>query len=219
MITTTDRIYTIWQWCRDAYLQHGNRRLSLPPETDPTKTYQWRYLESLNKRFTEWGLSDKLCKEFIKTAVCYAKERKLLNKGLTIFLQNNILGECYERLRKYADCVTDIVSILRKTKLWIDNQVKESNNDLVALLLKRKRIGSYTNIVCWYQSGHISDTYLSLSRSCGVALAQLETIDKTERKLLPSSYELFTQRTSILKETKTKLDIKYILQDDWRKPC
>lgn len=217
MTTTVDRIYQVWYWCRDAYLRIAGRRLNLPKDTDHTKTYQWRYMEALQRRFEQWEFDDQLCVAFIDVAVRYAKERRLLGKGLSIFLQGNILDECHASLRNQARKDDDVLAILRRTKQWLDQQA--CGGDLVALLSERDGIGAYPNIVRWYDGGQLPEIYLAISRSCGIVTARLAKSHPGERALLPKDARLFLARNAILRGARVKSDVHNILQDDWRRPC
>lgn len=221
---TADNIHAIWDWCRDSYLRIAGRRISLPAGTDPTKTYQWRYMEVLAQKFEEWEFDDPLRKEFIDAAVRYAKERKLLSKGLAIFLQKNLLQECYRSLKERANKDDDALAILRRTKAWLDNQLALAQEhgtceDLAELLTTRDGIGAYPNIIRWFQGGQLPEVYLAISRSCGIALARLSRQRSEERALLPTDARLFLTRTSVLREARVKFEVRNILSDDWRKPC
>jgi len=219
MATTVDRIHLIWCWCCDAYLRIAGRRLSLQKDTDPTKTYQWRFLTALNKKFDEWEFDDALCKAFIDVAVRYAKRRHLLNKGLSIFLQGNLLQECHDELRAQDRKGEDILHILRRTKAWLVQQAVDHDGDIVAALTERCGIGAYPNIVRWYEGGQLPEIYLALSRSCGIVIARLARQHADERALLPKDYRLCLVQNSALSSPCAKFDIKNILQDDWRRSC
>ncbi len=69
----SNRIKEVWLWCTEAYLRCG-RKLSLPEGTDPAKTYQWRYVAAIAKKFEEWDLSDEAAQKFIGIAAQTAKQ-------------------------------------------------------------------------------------------------------------------------------------------------
>lgn len=217
MTTVVDRINLIWHWCRAAYIQFAGRRLSLPKNTDPTKTYQWRYLTALHNKLQQWEFDDNLCKSFIDITVQYAVEHRLLTKGLAIFLQTNLLDECYHRLRAQTAKANDIISIIRSTKDWLAAQT--AGADPVTMLLASTGIGAYPNIVRWHQSGQLPEIFLALSRVCGIAISRLTRTRPTDRVLLPTDIRLFLTRTSILREPENKVEVRKLLRDDWRQSC
>ncbi len=220
MITTADRTSLVWHWCRDAYLRIGGRCLELPKDTDPHKTYQWRYLCALDKKLAEWGFDNDLARAFIDTAVRYAVRRKLLSKGLSIFGQKNLLDECHKELCAASRKQDDVVTILGRTRKWLGDMATEHGiSDLTGLLLRRRAIGSHTNLVRWYQGGDLPEVYLAISRSCGSALVQLATSDKVERSVLPADMRLYLVRTAVLRDALVKFEVRNLLKDDWRKQC
>lgn len=213
MTTTTDRIMTIWQWCHDAYLRRG-RRLSFPKKTDPTKTYQWRYLEALERRLSEWGFDDDLAKRFIDVAAAYASERGLMAKGLAIFFQSNILAVCYRRLQEELVRIDQTLDTIGRAQSFVQQQAGQRS--LQAAMLARASLGAYSNIVQWYQAGHITDLYVALSKSAMASLAQLAKTRPSERLILPAATTLFIVRSSFLRESGVRQKAMNILQDDWR---
>lgn len=216
MTVATEHIEQVWHWCRRAYLRHGIN-LSFPKNTDPTKTYQWRYLSALATRLEEWEFDDRLSVRFVDTVVGYAKRRGLLRKGLSIFQQSNLLRVCYEQLR-IADANEQAnIETVARTRRWLESQRKSLS--LVSLLLQRDTIGAYPNIVKWFQAGMLTPLYLALSRSCGTALLKLERQNETERALLPPASTLLLLRTEFLNCPERKLEIRDVLKDDWRLPC
>src|SRR4051812_10357354 len=127
MITSDDRTNLIWDWCRDAYLRLANKRLSFPKNTDITKTYQWRYLKALERKFVEWEFNDVLCKAFIDVAIINAKKLKLFDKGLSIFLMKDLLSKCYNELTEKAHRNNDVITIISHPKKWLVNELENSN--------------------------------------------------------------------------------------------
>jgi len=217
MTATADRIQTIWHWCCDAYLRRGHR-LSFPRGTDPTKTYQWRYLEALERQFHTWDFDDALCRRFIDIAAAYATERGLIRKGLSIFFQRNLLRVCYDRLRADEDRHASILEALASSHAWLAEHGMGMGRQ-VDTLLERGGLGSYTNLTKWYQAGHITDLYLALSRACGIALARLANADGQERALLPKATKLVLVRAPLVRDPLLKARAREILQDDWRQMC
>lgn len=213
-----ERIYTVWQWCCDAYNIHGNRTLAFPPGTDPTKTYQWRYLTTLQRKFSEWGFSDEMCREFIATAVRYARDRRLLVKGLSIFHQSNIMEVCYDQMTRRASATAAALAAIARAASWLDAQ-RRPQQQSVDRLLERDGLGAFTNLVKWYQAGHLPDQALATIASCQAAVVRLAKINQAERDLLPSTTSLYLIRTSLQQDINTKLRLRSILKDEWRPAC
>lgn len=214
--TSEERIWEIWDLCVSAYLQYG-RKLSFPKHTDPHKTYQWRYIKALVAKIDEWEFDEETTKSFLNIAVRHTKERGLLNKGLAAFHQSNMLQICYDELQKSEDNNNQSISSLKLIRRWMDNTIGDQKP--VPLMLKRRDPDAFCNIVLWYQASKLSPLYLSLSRSCGKAIAKLAKIDPHERLMLPKSTELYRIRTRFLADQTNKQQAQQILENDWRKLC
>ncbi len=210
-------IDTIWQMCTQAYLQIGNRKLAFPAQTDRTKTYQWRFLERLNNKFTEWKFTDALKKEYIEAAVTHAKQYKLLDKGLALLHQSNIMKLCYKHVTDKVQRVENSLDTVIRVRKFLVEQMP--NGITYKGLLHRQSIGSATNLTRWYQAGHLPALFIAISRSCGLAVSELAKSDINERKVLPNDSSLFILRHTFLGEPGIKLKLRSILQDDWRVPC
>lgn len=217
MTIAIDRMRTICQWCFEAYLQHAGRRLGFPKDTDPTKTYQWRYVEALAKRLRDWQFDDELSKKFIEIAIKYAKKHSLLNKGLSIFLQKNLLEVCHKQIVDAHAAGCSVLEQLRRVSSWLRDQAGAA--PLRDVLLARRGMGSYCNLVRWYQSNELPEAYLALSRSCGQAIRRLATARPQERLLLPKDSRLFILNMNLTSDQDVRHQARAILHDDWRQQC
>lgn len=197
------KIHEILDWCKNAYSNQGYK-LQLPRCSDVTKTYQWRYVTALSKQIDSLGLDESTSQRFIEEVACYAKERNLLHKGLSILMQSNILKEVYVRLSLKDQQNNAIIDVIKANHAFIT-----ANQEL----LKRSHPDDYRNIVRWYLSKKISEQYLAISRKCTKALNKLAAIDQEERLLLPSSSNLVVTRMRLRPHTD---QLKSILNEDWR---
>jgi len=198
----------VWLWCSDAYLRHGIK-LRLPECSDHTKTYQWRYIKSLTKKFNEWEFNTGTCLKFIEIAVKYAKELKVLNKGLSIFHQSNMLNICYKKLTESTDIDGNMTS-----RLISGHNVLAGVKDKQGFLLKRQDSLSFRNITNYYMSRLICSEYLALSKSANKALRTLASNDPQERQLLPSDAALYLLRIRILNQHSNLDIVKDIVNEE-----
>lgn len=211
-----DRIWEIWQWCSESYLQHG-KKIQFPKHTDPKKTYQWRYARALANKLDSWGFDEETSKSFIDIAIKYAKDHGMLNKGMAALHQENMLQICYDKLKNEENSNDQNIRSLSNIKSWLDKQTGQKT--LLKTLLKRRDRESFCNLTYWYEASKISPLYLSLSRSCGLALAKLDEQRPDERIILPSTSSLCGIRTSFLKDNSNRTQARRIFGDDWRKLC
>jgi hypothetical protein len=216
-MTTTiyaDRTSDIWKWCQAAYSEQGVN-LKFPKGTDPRKTYQWRFAAKLAQKTSEWGLDENTTKQFIRTAISYAKRRGLLHKGLSIFCQANMLEECYKQLLAEDHAVQDTAEILRQTRRFL----AMSGETLTRQLLRRSHPDAPANITIWFEAGELPAVYMALSMACTAALAKLAISDPDERQRLPKRAELLLLASNLAADVQLKWTAKAILEDDWRPPC
>lgn len=207
---TPERVQAVLGWCSQAYLRHGHA-LKFPERTDPKKTYNWRYLTAIAKKFDEWEFDDATAEKFVNIAVDYAAERKLASKGLAVLHQANLLAECYKRLKLAADDSNHYLAALEADVAWL------RRNDLctVSKLLRRKNLDSYSALTDAYLRGKLSDITFALSKACYFASIELSKIDPVEHRMLPKYTDLYLLRKKFCKEHDV-VRAKEILGNDWR---
>jgi hypothetical protein len=213
--TDSRRVATIWLWCRDAFAEYGHK-LTFPKGTDPRKTYQWRYAENLTAKFKQWEFDDQTIKFFIRCAVEYAKNNGLLRKGMSVLCQKNLLQVCYNDIESKCASEKSMLSSIEFSNTFLDNQA--GNLSRHQILLGRGTKLDLFNIVRWHGDGTLSRLFLSMSRSCTIALEDVAVIEPNQRLLLPSRAELFCDR-SALEKSHNKSKFEQILGNDWRQLC
>jgi hypothetical protein len=202
-----------WKWCQEAFAQHGIK-LTFPKNTNPQKTYQWRYVTKLACKLDEWGLDRSTAKAFINFTVGYVKEKKLLHKGMSVFFQDNMMDVCYDRMRKHSSNACSKIARFQKVHEFIITRCH--NKSEVAVLLSRKSFDKMRNIVVWHRAGDITTQYLALSTACTEALSKLALVAPDERGLLPTESELYCLAIRCSRDDDFRSKAKTILGNDWR---
>ena len=208
IITDLVQEQDVWVWCSDAYIRNGIR-LKLPKCADHTKTYQWRYIKSMTHKFNEWGFNTDTCKKFIDIAVDYAKDLKVLEKGLSVLHQKNMLNICYDKLQRSSGVEDNVTCRLELSK----KNINAVNGDIMTFLLKRNDSMSFRNITNWYMSQMICKEYLAISKSAIRTLQAISSIDKDERAFMPSDAALYLLRIRIMDTYKDSSIVNDILKD------
>ena len=217
MIIESDlQVLTVWNWCRKAYEDNGVK-IRFPKDTDPKKTYQWRYISKLHERFVEWQFDEETSKEFISIVIYRAKQRNLLSKGLAAFHQSNMLDICYDILTKKLAVKNREHELLTSMKKWFDMQVGQSDVEN-ALLNKSGGRNSLSTICMWYQANKVNELFLSLSKSCNKAVFKLQS-SNIDSAMLPSIEDLFLTREKFLADSENVDFTSKLFKGDWRKPC
>lgn len=206
---------TVWEWCSQAYLQHGFR-LTFPAKTDPTKTYQWRYARAIALKFAEWDFDEATSCQFISIAIRHCHEAGVLRKGLAALHQSNLLQVCYDKLQKQANTNQQCAHSIEHIHKWLMNK---SDGDLLQSLLYRRDPDEFCNLVKWVQASRVSRLYLALSKTCGIALARLARTHPDEREILPKTTKLYMLRVEFTEDASNVNRVKRILGPDWRELC
>ena len=202
-----------WKWCQEAFAKHGIK-LAFPKNTNPQKTYQWRYVTRLTYKIDEWGLDKQTARAFINFAVSYVKEKRLLHKGLSVFFQNNMMDICYSRMQQHSANACNRIERFRTAHKFIETRC--GNRSEVAVLLSRESFDKMRNVVRWYKSGDIPITYLATSVACTEALTRLVVVAPDERSLLPSESELYCAAIDFSRDEDLRSQARTILGKDWR---
>lgn len=212
----TSRVHQVWEWCCSSYAKVGYI-LRFPKNTDPQKTYQWRYAARLAKQLDEWDFDDKTCQVFIDHVAAYSKEKRLLRKGLAAFSQTNILQICYDRLEKFHQRSESVITTLARTNHFLSQQSKSCSFE--QCLLHRDSPDAFFNVVDWYDIGKLPTVYIALSKSCMSALSKIARIDPDQRKMLPTRSKLFIARQNFVENSMEIGPAKAALGNDWRELC
>ena len=206
-----NEIWKVWQWCSDTYLQYGIK-IAFPANTEPKKTYQWRYASGIVKKFREWEFEEDTAKMFIQIAVVQAKRKGILKKGLAALHQNNLLDMCYKIVIKQNKEQVSIVDSLTTMKKFYDTKI--GSKEPLEVLLHRASPRALTNITQWYQSNLISDLFIALSKNCCRAVVKL---DKTiDTQLLPEQTSLYMLRQDFISDEGNSQKALRIFCNDWR---
>jgi hypothetical protein len=210
------RAAQVWNWCYSSFSKVGHI-LRFPKHTDPQKTYQWRYVTKLAQTLEEWDFDDDTSQVFIDHVAAYAKEKRLLNKGLSICFQSNILQVCHDRLSVSDKRAKSGSCLLEQTKAFLDNhRIKGS---ILKGLLDRSTPDAFFNIVTWYDAGEIPKLFMALSKSCTNALSKIGKVDQDQRSMLPTRSELFILASDFASNPQNRKQAEEILGKDWREMC
>jgi len=200
---STDRVLQTFKVLQREMKKSG-KRISLPRNTAPEKTYQYRAISKFLNRVDEWGLDAATTAILIQAVVEYGRRYGLLRKGAMILNMENILKICYNKLDSELTTMNDLV----------DN-VKRANVVMKAIsadeLLKPIRLGGYSKLFCLIDTGDVDSVYLALSTK---SFGALQKVSRMEREQLPSNIDLFRIRNKILRDRDIALEIKEILQED-----
>jgi hypothetical protein len=201
----------VWNWCVNSYYRHGVN-LRFPANTDCTKTYQWRYVTALSRKFDQWGFDEAEKERFIDLVAGYCQDHGLLRKGLSVLHQQNLLDSCYKQMQQQHGLAASAADVLASSERWISEHVLAGSR--TQQLLQRSRFNGYCQLTIWHNAQKLSELYLALSRSCGKALNMLNVSHPHERQQLPSAGRLWILRTSFCKDIGNVASARQIMAGD-----
>jgi len=178
------RVFTVYSWFQSEMRRVG-RKIKFPKCSDKTKTYQFRWTKSFVKKCIELGLDDKIIHILIADIVNYAKSKRLLDRGTQILCMGNITDVCCKGLQDLADDEASLIEELWSCRTFLRDRV--SDKDTLVHKLVESETGGCSNLLYWYNLGHLTEVFMALSNSCNQALAKLSEGEKEE---LPSSFKL-----------------------------
>ena len=195
------RIFGFFKYCENKFSEVGFR-ISFPKDTDPKKTYKWRYLEHFVRKVDEWEISDDTACQIIGAMVDHAANKKQLKKGLSLLASDQILEIGYKSIRRKQVDSKNLVETIKKDVQTVHGQDPLGKTAPRAL----------PNVVKWHIQNKVSDLYLTVSKSCRRAISEL---DEVERDMLPSGKEFLLLRRDALSSIPIKHQIKWAMGDDW----
>jgi hypothetical protein len=196
------KVWKLFKYCKESFGKAGIN-ISFPKNTDPRKTYKWRYLENFSNKIDNWNVSDDTITQLIDSMVAQAKKRGHINKGLALLTSDQILEDSLKIIENSDELDRLTVNrIKQECALILD----------LNLLAKNKHHG-LPLIIRLYIQNKISDVLLALSQKCHNAMIQLDNI---ERAMLPNGKKLIMLRMNVNKNPRIRNELKNILQSDWR---
>ena len=198
----------IYKWFQRA-MSNAGRKISLPTNTPPEKTYQYRAVAKFAKQVDEWGLSEPVACALVNAVVRYGKQQDLLNKGASLLNMKSVLKICHDLLREEITRNEVLLESLRYSKNFIQKSV--AGAEVVECLVTKEKRGGFTNFTRWYRSGDLSSSFISLSKSCRKALNLLPFDERGE---FPTDTLLLKNRIRLLSDRELYKAIKEIMGDD-----
>lgn len=185
----------------------GNKSI-LPKNTNPQKTYQWRYATKFVDLIKEYNIDWKTAQLIIIYAVNYIKEKEknsLKTKGLWILTRKDLIDIAYKKALEIDNKDNKIIDNIKNSYSFSKNNNFEFG---------KSENGNLPNIIKWYDNKNICVQYIALSNSCNETIKKLDDID---RSLLPSNDELTMIRINYFLDKENLNKIKVIMPSDFIK--
>jgi hypothetical protein len=164
------------------------KMISFPKNTDPRKTYSWRYVLNFVKKFDENELPNESMTMVIGAIIKHANERGMIDRGFAILGHGDLLSIIHQKLAHDVNEEHDILMLVSKSHEFLTQQ------DKGALTNYSTRNG-FANITRWYESGHLDINHIAISKICR---RSLNAIKSHERGLFPDTKSLYKLRLKLI---------------------
>lgn len=205
------RVLKLFKYCQTSFGK-GGVRVTFPRNTDPMKTYKWRYMEKFLEKVDQWGVSDTTAYQIVDAMVQHAKRNGHLKaKGMAILESDAILEIGYRSIEKIHQRVDGVLARIKHDKRLIDDLADPGE------LLRRDFPGASPNIVRWFIQGKISLIYICISKKCLMAIKKLSSDDRA--LIIQKTQQIVDVRELCTRDVMTKVRIKQIMGTDWALSC
>lgn len=209
--TRDERINQAYSIVRRELLKY-RRHISFPKNTDPRKTYSWRYLEKFVDRVDSLELSDLSLETIISALVREAAETRTLQRGMAVLDNKNMLLICQTKLESEVQSENAEIRAVSESHAFVLGSVGERNDLSVhKVLTERTSRFAYANITRWFEANQLAAGYIAVSRSCKKALG---TLPKHELELFPAATKLMRLRLTMTCNNATLMRLRTILGND-----
>lgn len=202
------RVDRVFRLLRRSMGRHG-RNVGFPNNTDPRKTYSWRYLQNFVERMDVMGLDETVYQPMIDAIVKYAHDHKLLSRGVAVLAKQEILDLCRAKLETEVEERVAILRNVSGSHEFLLEKAKGSN--ILDVLIKRPNRYAYSNIIGWLDAGSLSLAYIAVSKTCRRAMRSLQP-DELNR--LPSRTELHKMRLMLISDSMLLPELRRLLGND-----
>lgn len=163
---------------------------------DITNTYHYRWFNSFLDKCYGNDMNLEETKEVIKSVIVYAKEKRILDKGVSLISRSDIIEICLKRVEDDLKQTENSIAVIEKKF----NELKKIDNLVRHLGRKLNRHGS-VNFIIMRDNGKLTDSVTCLSKSCMQAYKSLSREDKNS---LPAIREYILLNSRIT----NKIDIE-----------
>lgn len=207
------RIINLYRIFKNEMRKYG-RSVSFPKNTDPTKTYSWRYLNNfLNNYDKLLQLEDDEFPIVVEEIVAHAKQRKWLNCGLSILNKVDIVKVCCDRFQRDINDEEQLIISIKKAHAFLKRKLKGQDIKLFDLLSYRQSRRAYCNMTSWYNAGYLTIGYIAISKTCKNVIRSLDK-NNDELNLYPTARQFMSIRFRLISKKNILQQLRQILGKD-----
>ena len=180
-----DMVFAI---CQNIYKEYGID-LRFPKARDVKKTYQYRYLVSICKKFSNWNFDDKEVNRFLRIAIGNSFRQKTINKGLSALHQKNLLDISYEQMISSMNDRRQVNNTFESIMNFLEKYC--SGSVPLEVLKKRDNLKANMAITNLYQAGKINVEFLSVNDLCRQIVIEAIDRESQDALFLPSLGKIY----------------------------
>lgn len=210
MLARDIRINRVYNILRGKMKGYG-RNVQLPTNTDPKKTYSWRYLDTFLKKVEQLNIHDDYIPDILDVLLIHAKRNKLLNRGFAILNKIDISELVLQRFERDEDWRLGKKRRIFSSHEFLLKQQRDSNKNMIELLSHKRTPDAYMNMTCWYEQGFLGIEYIVISKACRKVLS---TMKPNERAIYPGTIDTMKQKFLILSDQQLSGKLQTLLHSD-----
>lgn len=210
MLARDIRINRVYNILRGKMKNYG-RNVQLPNNTDPKKTYSWRYLDSFLKKVEQLSIPDDYIPDVLDVLLVHAKRHKLLNRGFAILNKVDIGELVLQRFERDEDWRLGKERRIFSSHEFLLKQQLNSNKNMIEVLSHKRASNAYMNMTCWYEQGFLSIEYVAISKTCKKVLC---TMKLNERAIYPGTMSIMKQKLLILSDQRLSEKLQTLMNSD-----
>lgn len=197
----TKRIIQVYKTFKRILKRYG-RNISFPKDTDPSKTYSWRFLSKFIDDYDKLGLDDSMMNPIIEQLIREADHRKMLRCGISILSKFDLLQLAHDKLKYELQQQKHIIDEIIKSHQFVSTQLDQKRTKdpcltIEQMLSYQPNRRSYANITRWFESGYLALGYIAISRSCKRAISKL---DEQQQQIFPDPLQFMAVRLRLLSD-------------------
>lgn len=180
-------------------MKRYGKSVSFPKNTDPTKTYSWRYFVKFLERYDKLELDDDIMPSVMSAIADYARKHNLLRCGCSMLMKIDLAKICEKKFEQEAEYESKTLEDIERSHNFLCEQLrlertKDPHLTLEGLLIKRVSRRAYANITRWNGAGQITTRYIAVSKLCRRVLRRL---DDHELNLFPTPRQFLKIRLNL----------------------
>lgn len=193
-------VIAMYEWFIKSVASVGSR-VSKPRCSDVRKTYQFRSVNKFVSDMNDAGIDTDQMQILIKEMVKYAKDKKILRRGISILNMPGVLKACLDRIKLKIESSDLLFNEIESASKLINGKPLHAPQEL----------GGYSRLTCMINKQQIPIELVAISKLC---MEAMQKMDRDERQMHLPDTELLRIRVRLLINKCNHDKFKKILGND-----